>query len=84
MPKQVPFIFNRATETLDIFDFSWKDLIGVECSESGSTGVFYCQADNNRSFVIKGSSDIVPEYFVHLLFQRIGINIPKMRIIQFS
>lgn len=55
----------------------------MQCSDSGSGGVFFCSADKG-SFVVKSTTHAAPEYFTNLLYRKLGINVPAMRVVQWS
>jgi len=55
----------------------------VQCSDSGSGGVFFCSAAKG-SFVVKSTTHAAPEYFTNLLYRKLGINVPAMRVVQWS
>lgn len=81
--KIVP-VFNEASLSVDIHQVNWEELNCVECSGNGLGGVIKCGFRDGRACVLKGCSDIVPEYFTYILFDRLKISVPKMRVVQFS
>lgn len=76
--------FESGSDSVDINEIDWDKLISVESSESGSGGVLKCGFNDGSACVLKGCSDIVPEYFTYLLFERLQIPVPKMRVVQFT
>ena len=77
------FVFNPLSVTLDITQPVWEDLLGVQCCDSGAGGVFFCTAASG-SFVVKSTTHAAPEYFTNLLYRKLGINVPEMRVVQWS
>jgi len=45
--------------------------------------VFFCTAAKG-SFVVKSTTHAAPEYFTHLLYRKLGIQVPAMRVVQWS
>lgn len=78
------FKFKLTTPAADIYEFSWKEVIGVDYKEGGFNGTFLCALADGRAFIVKGSSKIAQEYFTTLLYQKLSIPVQLTRIVQFK
>ncbi|CAG9331972.1 unnamed protein product [Blepharisma stoltei] len=78
------FKFNLKSLPAEIYDFSWKELIGVDCTQGGVTGIFLCQFEDNRALTVKGSPNVAQDYFTTLLYQKLAIQVPLARIVQYK
>jgi len=63
-------------------NINWDEGIkGSERSESGSDGVFFVEMKSGGVFVVKGSKSIAEEAFTNLLALKLGVYVPKLRIL---
>ena len=67
----------------DIYQKNWSQASGFRRSLDGSAGVFFVQVPSGI-VVIKGSSTPGQERFAAVLAERIGVTVPKVRVLEYS
>jgi len=66
----------------DLQKINWEEGIkGSERSESGSDGVFFVEMQSGGVFVVKPAKGIAEEIFTNLLALKLGIYVPKLRVL---
>ena len=61
-----------------IFFNNWNQLIGAQCSDTGSSGVIFVTTTARKSLAIKGTQYIIPEFFANLIYRQVlSENTPK-------
>eukprot|EP01124_Arcella_intermedia_P010069 TRINITY_DN16621_c0_g1_i1.p1 TRINITY_DN16621_c0_g1~~TRINITY_DN16621_c0_g1_i1.p1 ORF type:complete len:375 (+),score=60.50 TRINITY_DN16621_c0_g1_i1:16-1140(+) len=76
--------FDKATAVPlpDLKNIAWElGIKGSERSESGSGGVFFIEMNSGGIVVVKPSKVVAEEVFTNLLALRLGLYVPKFRLI---
>jgi len=71
-----------AVPLANLLNINWEEGIkGSERSESGSSGVFFVEMKSGGVFAVKPAKGIAEEIFTNLLALRLGIYVPKLRVL---
>ena len=68
----------------DLSAIDWNKITALSYSDSGTSGVYFAQLEDNIAFVMKGSPDTAVEYFSSLLLQKLNVEVPKIRVLTWS
>ena len=72
--------FNLTSARLDMQLIDWKKVLSVHCAKTTSSGVFFA-SQLHGAFVIKACSDVVSTLFASLVFSKLHIPTPSVRVV---
>lgn len=76
--------FNFAVHTIpNLNKIDWNEVKAVSMSESGTAGVFFVELEEG-GFVVKGSPEPAIEYFASLVYAKLKIKVPQMRVMKYT